>query len=84
MPVGTTIIDLLQRVQVIDDRAHDAVMSRARSHSGGHIVQQIAELGLATESSIARTLSVELGLPRIDLQMTPPETAALNLLDARI
>ncbi|HYV67974.1 MAG TPA: hypothetical protein VE964_17165, partial [Myxococcales bacterium] len=82
--MGTTIIDLLQRVQVIDDRAHDAVMSRARSHSGGHIVQQIAELGLATESSMARTISVELGLPRIDLQMTPPEPAALALLDARV
>lgn len=78
------ILDLLQKVQLIDDRAHDAVMSRARSHSGGHIVQQVAELGLATEASIARAISVELGLPRIDLQMTPPESAALNLLDARI
>ena len=82
--MGTTIIDLLQKAQLLDDRAHDAVMSRARSQSGGHIVQQVAELGLATESSIARTISVELGLPRIDLQMTPPETAALNLLDPRI
>jgi hypothetical protein len=79
-----TILDLLQKVQLIDDRAHDAVMSRTRSRSGGHIVQQVAELGLATESSIARAISVELGLPRIDLQMTPPEVAALNLLDARI
>jgi len=78
-----TILDLLQKVQLIDDRAHDAVMSRTRSRSGGHIVQQVAELGLATESSIARAISVELGLPRIDLQMTPPEAAALNLLDAR-
>src|SRR3989440_4025493 len=79
-----TILDLLQKVQLIDDRAHDAVMSRTRSRSGGHIVQQVAELGLATESSIARAISVELGLPRIDLQMTPPEAAALSLLDARI
>jgi len=79
-----TILDLLQKVQLIDDRAHDAVMSRTRSRSGGHIVQQVAELGLATESSIARAISVELALPRIDLQMTPPEAAALNLLDARI
>jgi hypothetical protein len=79
-----SILDLLLKAQLIDDRAHDAVVSRARSRSGGHIVQQVAELGLATESSIARAISVELGLPRIDLQMTPPETAALNLLDARI
>jgi hypothetical protein len=79
-----TILDLLQKMQLIDDRAHDAVMSRTRSRSGGHIVQQVAELGLATEPSIARAISVELGLPRIDLQMTPPEAAALNLLEARI
>ena len=79
-----TILDLLQKVQLIDDRAHDAVESPARSRSGGHIVQQVAELGLATESSIARAISIELALPRIDLQMTPPEVAAVNLLDARI
>jgi hypothetical protein len=78
-----SILELLQKVQLIDDRGADAVMSRAKSRSGGHIVQQIAELGLATESSIARSISVELGLPRIDLQMTPPEVTALNLLDAR-
>jgi len=81
--VASSILDLLLKVQLIDDRAHDAVVSRARSRGGGHIVQQVAELGLATESSIARAISVELGLPRIDLQMTPPEAAALNLLDAR-
>jgi hypothetical protein len=78
-----SILELLQKVQLIDDRGADAVMSRAKSRSGGHIVQEVAELGLATESSIARSISVELALPRIDLQMTPPEVTALNLLDAR-
>ncbi len=78
-----SIIELLQKVQLIDDRAHEAVLSRAKSRSGGHIVQQVAELGFATESTIARAISVELALPRIDLQMTPPEQAAVALLDAR-
>jgi hypothetical protein len=78
-----SILELLQKVQLIDDRGADAVMSRAKSRSGGHIVQQVAELGLATESNIARSLSVELAIPRIDLHMTPPEPAALGLLDAR-
>jgi Type II secretion system (T2SS), protein E, N-terminal domain len=78
-----SILELLQKVQLIDDRGADAVMSRAKSRSGGHIVQQVAELGLATESNIARSLSVELAMPRIDLHMTPPEPAALELLDAR-
>ncbi len=33
---------------------------------------------------MARAISVELGLPRIDLTMTPAEPAAVALLDARI
>jgi Type II secretion system (T2SS), protein E, N-terminal domain len=78
-----SILELLQKVQLIDDRGADAVMSRAKSRSGGHIVQQVAELGLATESNVARSISVELAMPRIDLHMTPPEPSALKLLDAR-
>ncbi len=77
------IIDLLVKVQLLDERQHDAVMTRASSRSGGHIVQMVAELGYATEGTVARAISVELGLPRIDLSMTPPEPAALSLLDAR-
>jgi type II secretion system (T2SS) protein E len=78
-----SIIDLLVKIQLLDERQHDAVMSRARSQSGGHIVQQVAEMGYATEGAVARAISVELGLPRIDLAMTPPEPGALALLDAR-
>jgi type IV pilus assembly protein PilB len=78
-----TIVELLVKIQVLDERQHDAVMSRARSTSGGHVVQQVAELGYATEGTVARGISVELGLPRIDLSMTPPEPAAVALLDAR-
>jgi hypothetical protein len=79
----SAIIDLLLKVQLIDDRQHDAVMSRSKGGSGGHIVQQVAEMGYATEGTIARAISVELGLPRIDLGMTPPEPQAIALLDAR-
>jgi len=77
------IIDLLVKIQVLDERQHDAVLSRARSQSGGSIVQQVAEMGYATEGAVARAISVELGLPRIDLAMTPPEPPALALLDAK-
>jgi type IV pilus assembly protein PilB len=76
-------MELLVKIQIIDERQHDAVMSRARSTTGGHVVQQIAEMGYATEGTVARGISVELGLPRIELAMTPPEPAALALLDAR-
>jgi type IV pilus assembly protein PilB len=79
----TSIIDLLVKIQVLDERQHESVMSRSRSSSGGHLVQQVAELGYATEGTVARAISVELGLPRIDLAITPPEGAALSLLDAR-
>src|SRR5260221_3832227 len=77
------IIDLLVKIQILDERQHDAVMSRSASRGGGHVVQQIAELGYATEGTVARAISVELGLPRIDLSMTPPEPGAVALLDAR-
>src|SRR4051812_49747436 len=78
-----SIVDLLVKIQLLDERQHDAVMSRSRSTVGGHVVQQIAEMGYATEGTVARAISVELGLPRIDLSMTPPEGVALDLLDAR-
>ncbi len=78
-----SITDLLVKIQILDERQHDAVMSRSRSSAGGHIVQQVAEMGYATEGTMARAISVELGLPRIDLAMTPPEPPALALLDAR-
>jgi hypothetical protein len=77
------LIDLLVKIQLLDERQHANVQSRAKSPMGGHIVQQVAEMGYATESSVARAISVELGLPRIDLAINPPEPAALQLLDAR-
>jgi hypothetical protein len=46
-------------------------------------VQQVADMGYATEGTVARAISVELGLPRVDLAITPPEPLALALLDAR-
>ena len=77
------VIELLVKLGVLDDRQHDAVMSRSRSAAGGDLVRQVADLGYATESTVARILSVELGLPRVDLSMTPPEHEALSLLDLK-
>ncbi|HET9751834.1 MAG TPA: hypothetical protein VFP52_02685, partial [Myxococcales bacterium] len=79
-----SIVDLLVKIQLLDERQHEAVLSRTGSSAGGQVVQEIAELGYATEGAIARGVSVELGLPRIDLAVTSPEPAALALLDARI
>ncbi|TMA14469.1 MAG: hypothetical protein E6J85_21300 [Deltaproteobacteria bacterium] len=82
MPV--TLAELLVKIQLIDDRQHDAVLSRARSRSGPHVIQQIVEMGIATESTMARSIAAELSVPRIDLGATPPEPDVLHLLDARI
>jgi type IV pilus assembly protein PilB len=78
-----SIIDLLVKLQIIDERQNASVMSRAGSSAGGALVRQVAEMGYATEGAVARAVSVELGLPRIDPQATQAEPAALELLDAR-
>jgi hypothetical protein len=78
---GENVIELLVKSGLLDDRQHDTVHSRAKSNNGGQLVQMVAELGYATESTIARALSVELGLPRIDLHVTPPEPDATLLLE---
>src|ERR1041384_711789 len=80
----STLAELLVNIQIIDDRQHDAVLSRAKSRSGPHVLQQIVEMGIATESTLARAISAELSFPRIDFGATPPEANALHLLDARI
>ena len=78
------IADLLAKVGLLDERQVDAVMSRASSSSGGQVVLQVAEMGYASESAVARAISIELGLPRIDLSLTPPEPDALALLEGHI
>src|SRR3954466_9770949 len=82
--MAVTLAELLVNMQIIDDRQHDAVLKRARSRSGPHVLQQIVEMGIATESTLARALAAELSLPRIDLTGVQPEASALHLLDARI
>src|SRR5438874_11294938 len=82
MPV--TLAELLVNIQLIDDRQHDAVLSRARARSGPHVIQHIVEMGIATESTMARSIAAELSVPRIDLVATPPEPDVPHLLDARI
>jgi hypothetical protein len=78
------LADLLGKIGLLDERQVDAVMSRAGSNSGGYVVLQVAEMGYASESAVARAISIELGLPRIDLTLTPPEPDATVLLDGRI
>jgi len=82
MPV--TLAELLVKIKIIDDRQHDAVLTRARSRSGPHVLQQIVEMGIATESTLARAIGAELSLHRVDFAASQPDPAALHLLDARV
>jgi Type II secretion system (T2SS), protein E, N-terminal domain len=80
--VARSVLDLLLDMQLLDDRQHETVLSRAPSASGGHLLQTACELGYATESSLARAISAELGLARADLAGVVPEPEALALIDA--
>ena len=48
-----SILDLLVKIQLLEERQHDAVLSRARSQAGGHIVQQVADLLANAERPVA-------------------------------
>ena len=77
------VLELLRKNGLLDERQHDTVLIRARTSSGGVAVQRIAEMGFATEAAVGRSLSVALGLTRIDLGLTPPEANAISLLDGQ-
>jgi len=79
-----TLADFLVKIHVIDERQHDAVLSKAKSRSGPHVLQQIVEMGIATETTLTRAIGSELSIPRIDVAALHPEPGALHLLDARL
>src|SRR2546422_1634729 len=71
-----SILDLLVKIELLEERHHDAVLSRSRSQAGGHNLQQVAGMGYAPQGTMAGAISLGLGLPPVDLTMTPPEPAA--------
>jgi len=79
-----TLADFLVKIHIIDERQHDAVLSKAKSRSGPHVLQQITDMGIATESTLTRAIGTELSIPRIDFAALHPEPGALHLLDARL
>ncbi|MFL5374078.1 MAG: hypothetical protein ACJ78T_08815 [Myxococcales bacterium] len=82
--MSLTLADFLVKIHIIDERQHDAVLSKAKSRSGPHVLQQIIEMGIATESTLTRAIGTELSIPRIDIAAMSPEPGALHLLDARL
>lgn len=77
------VLELLLRLELIDEHQQEAVMSRTPDGGGARSLQTIAELGYATEAALAKALAAELGLPRVDLQANEPEPDAVALLDEK-
>ncbi|MGZ8441455.1 MAG: ATPase, T2SS/T4P/T4SS family [Candidatus Deferrimicrobiaceae bacterium] len=50
----------------------------------GKLGEVIVSLGLATEAEIAQALSLQLGIPLIDLQNTPVEPQAIELIQEKV
>jgi type IV pilus assembly protein PilB len=50
----------------------------------GKLGDVIVALGLATESEIAQALAIQLGIPLIDLQNTPVEPQAIELIGEKV
>ena len=58
-------------------------LSEQRSKRG-KLGDVIVALGLATESEIAQALAIQLGIPLIDLQNTPVEPQAIELIGEKV
>jgi type IV pilus assembly protein PilB len=57
----------------------------AEQHSKrGKLGEVIVTLGMATEAEIAQALSLQLGIPLIDLQNTPVEPQAVELIQEKV
>src|SRR5256712_6700028 len=78
-----SILDLLVKIELLEERQHDAVLSRSRSPAGGHNPQQDPEKGHAPPSTMARPRSGVTAGPPVHPAAMPPEptaTAALHAL----
>src|SRR3954463_11676095 len=82
--MSLTLADFLVKIHIIDERQHDTVLSKAKSRSGPHVLQQIMEMGIATESTLTRATGTELSIPRIDNAGVSPEPGALHLVGVRL
>ena len=82
-PQGTQhIIDVLLKARVIDPVQARSALGRW-DQWGGHIMQMVAELGIASEESMADALSRAFKVPRINLGEAPKDGFALARLDAK-
>src|SRR5256712_12024608 len=71
-----SILDLLVKIELLEERHHDAVLSRSRSQAGGPTLPQVAGMGYAPQGTPARAPSPAVGGPPAHPAMAPPRPAA--------
>jgi len=75
--------ELLVETGLIGEDALTLALAEQRSKRG-KLGEVIVALGLATEQEIAQALSLQLGIPLIDLQNTPVEPQAVELIQEKV
>jgi type IV pilus assembly protein PilB len=75
--------EFLLETGILDEEGLTRALSEQRTKRG-KLGEVIVNLGLATEQEIAQTLSLQLGIPTIDLKNTPVEPQAIELIQEKV
>ncbi|HEU4950081.1 MAG TPA: ATPase, T2SS/T4P/T4SS family [Candidatus Deferrimicrobiaceae bacterium] len=75
--------DFLVETGMLDERGLTRALAEQQSKRG-KLGEVIVNLGLATETEIAQALSLQLGIPLIDLENTPVEPQAIELIQEKV
>jgi len=75
--------ELLIDTGVISDKICNSVLREQKS-GGKRLGELLVEKGFTTESDIAQALASQLGLPLVDLKMTPVEPDAVNIISEAV
>ena len=75
--------ELLVETGLLTEENLTRALTEQRSRRG-KLGEVIVALGMATEDEIAQTLSVQLGIPFIDLTQTPVEPEAIELITEKV
>jgi type IV pilus assembly protein PilB len=75
--------ELLLEIGLLDEEGLARALGEQRSKRG-KLGDVIVALGLATEQEIAQALSQQLGIPTIDLKITPVEPQAIELIQEKV
>ncbi len=75
--------ELLLETGLLDEEGLTRALAEQRSKRG-KLGEVIVGLGLSTEPEIAQALSLQLGIPTIDLKNTPVEPQAVELIQEKV